>query len=180
MPQVKKLCQDQEGIEYKELLLIDNTPAPSAKKLTSQDGKTTTVSASQYNFLKPSNNGIKMTTVPYYSGGTAITTSPRRNEGIDFQRHIYWILHVWEDISPITIKKFWKKLIPSSDAFVPLWIFSKNWDILKMMKAGRITRLAENSTTASYQLMADSEIVAEDTEDRENSDPPPPPPPRVR
>ena len=43
VPHVKKFCQDH-GIEYKVLLLLDNAPAhPSAEKLTSCDGKVTTM-----------------------------------------------------------------------------------------------------------------------------------------
>ena len=95
-------------------------------------------------------------------------------KGLTIKDAVYWVPQAWEDVSPIRVKKSWKKLIPSSDAddnssdaeevassdaFMDLfqelgystdnesWQNPQDW-------------LAEDSTNPGYQLMTDSEIVA--------------------
>ena len=102
-------------------------------------------------------------------------------KGLTIKDAVYWVSQAWEDVSPITVKKSWKKLIPSSDAddnssdaeevassdaFMDLfqelgystdnesWQPPQNW-------------LAEDATD---QLMTDSEIVAEVTGEKDSLD----------
>ena len=60
VPFVKKYC-NEVGIEYKILLLIDNTPAhPTLEKLISKHGKVTTMflPANTTSILQPMDQGI--------------------------------------------------------------------------------------------------------------------------
>ena len=111
-------------------------------------------------------------------------TVPDIVKGLTIKDAVYWVSQAWEDVSPITVKKSWKKLIPSSDAddnssdaeevassdaFTDLfqelgystdnesWQTPQDW-------------LAEDSTDPGYQLMTDSEIVAEVTGEKDTLD----------
>ena len=119
-------------------------------------------------------------------------TVPDIVKALTIKDAVYWVSQAWEDVSPITVKKSWKKLIPSrdaddnsgdagndssdaeevssSDAFVGLfqelgystdnesWQTPQDW-------------LAEDSTDPGYQLLTDSEIVAEVTRGGDSLDP---------
>ena len=37
-------------------------------------------------------------------------------KGLTIKDAVYWVSQTWEDVSPITVNKSWKKLIPSGDA----------------------------------------------------------------
>ena len=196
VPHVKKFCQDQ-GIEYKVLLLLDNAPAhPSPEKLTSCDGKVTTMflPPNTTSILQPLDQGLLEALKRRYKkcllrhivleNSASSLTVPDIVKGLTIKDAVYWVSQAWEDVSPITVKKSWKKLIPSSDAddnssdaeevassdaFTDLfqelgystdnesWQTPQDW-------------LAEDSTDPGYQLMTDSEIVAEVTGEKDSLD----------
>ena len=128
VPHVKKFCQDQ-GIEYKVLLLLDNAPAhPSPEKLTSCDGKVTTMflPPNTTSILQPLDQGLLEALKRRYKkcllrhivleNSASSLTVPDIVKGLTIKDAVYWVSQAWEDVSPITIKKSWKKLFPSSDA----------------------------------------------------------------
>ena len=114
-------------------------------------------------------------------------------KGVTIRDTVYWVSQASDEISEVTIKKSWRKLIPSSyteilcdstgstssdaveqssgnDNFVDLfqdlgysegdedWQTPQDW-------------LAEDITDPGYQLMSDTEIIAEVTRDDIDSDP---------
>ena len=44
---------------------------------------------------------------------TSSLTVPDILKGLTIRDAVYWISQAWEEVSPITIKKSWKKLIPA-------------------------------------------------------------------
>ena len=199
VPCVKKFCLDKK-MEYKVLLLLDNAPAhPSCDKLTSRDGKPPNTTS----ILQPLDQGVleamKQCYKKYLLHHVIIENSasslsiPDIVKGVTIRDAVYWVSQVWNEISEVTIKKSWRKLIPSSyteilcdstgstsseaveqssgnENFVDLyqdlgysegdeeWQTPQDW-------------LAEDFTDPGYQLMSDTEIIAEVTRDDIDSDP---------
>ena len=114
-------------------------------------------------------------------------------KGVTIRHAVFWVSQAWDEISEVTIKKSWRKLIPSSyteilcdstgstsseaveqssgnkhfvDLFQDLgysegdedWQTPQDW-------------LAEDITDPGYQLMSDTELIAEVTRDDIDSDP---------
>ena len=206
VPYVKKFCRDK-GIEYKVLLLVDNAPAhPSSEKLTSRDGKVTTMflPPNTTSILQPMDQGILEAFKRRYKkyllrhiileNDTSSKTVPEILKAITIKESdaVYWSSQAWEEITPLSLKRAWNKLIPSNpehtvssevepsseadidegpsnavfeDLFRELgcsgdsesWQNPEGW-------------LAEDSEDPGYQLLTDTEIVAEVTGEKEDSD----------
>jgi hypothetical protein len=205
VPYVNKFCQD-ESLEYKALLLVDNTPAhPSHEKLTSRDNRVTTMflPPNTTSILQPLDQGLLeamkrrykkslLRHIIFHNSESSLPV-PDIVKGLTIKDAVYWSAQAWEDISPMTIKKCWKKLIPtmdrdendtshssenapsvsndesSVDGFAPLFHqlsyseTNENWQ-------NPSDWLNEDSTDPGYQLKTDSEIVADVTGGRANSD----------
>ena len=114
-------------------------------------------------------------------------------KGVTIRNAVYWISQAWDEISEVTIKKSWRKLIPSSyteilcdstgttsseaveqssgnENFVDLFQYlgysegDEDWQTPQDW-------LAEDITDPGYQLMSDTEIITEVTRVDINSDP---------
>ena len=187
------------------LLLLDNAPAhPSADKLTSHDGKITTMflPPNTTAVLQPLDQGLLEAMKRRYKkyllrhiileNSASSLTVPDIVKGLTTRDVVYWISQAWEEVSPITIKKSWKKLIPaesvdtgenasndanenassdankgsSSDDFIDLFQelgYSEDNESWESPQDW----LAEDSTDPSNQIMTDFEIVAEVTRDKD-------------
>ena len=126
VPYVKKFCLDKK-MEYKMLLLLHNAPAhPSCDKLTSRDGKVTSLflPPNTTSILQPLDQGVlegmKQRYKKYLLHNVIIENSassssiPDIVKGVTIRDAVYWISQTWDEISEVTIKKSWRKLIPSS------------------------------------------------------------------
>ena len=114
-------------------------------------------------------------------------------KGVTIRDAVYWISQAWDEISEVTIKKSWRKLIPSSYTEIlsdntestsseAVEESSANENIVDLFQDLGYSQgdedwqtpqdwLAEDFTDPGYPLMSDTEIIAEVIRDNIDSDP---------
>lgn len=128
VPHVKKFCEDK-SIEYKILLLVDNAPAhPSIEILQSRDGKVKTMflPPNTTSVLQPMDQGILETLKKHYKkqllrhliieNDSSSLPVPEVLKKLTIKDAVYWSAHSWEEITPLTLSKAWKKLLCSDSS----------------------------------------------------------------
>ena len=184
VPYVKRFCEDQ-GIEYKILLLLDNAPAhPSSEELKSADGNVTTIflPPNTTSILQPMDQGVIEALKRCYNRNllrhifleneTSLLTIPDIIKQLTIKDAVYWSAQAWEETTSSTLMKAWNRLIPcpstvtAEDEAPSNVTFVQLFDDLGYDKADQNWQspdnwLAEDSNDPGYQLMTDSEIVAD-------------------
>ena len=125
VPHVKRFCQEQ-GVEYKILLLLDNAQAhPSVEMLQSADGKVTTMflPPNATSILQPMDQGVLEPLKRWYNKNflrhiileneASSLSIPDILKQLSIKDAVYWSAQAREDTSPLSVAKSWKKLLPS-------------------------------------------------------------------
>ena len=193
VPHVRRFCQEQ-GVEYKILLLLDNAPAhPSTETLQSADGKVTTMflPPNTTSILQPMDQGVLEALKRQYKknllhhiileNDASSLSIPDILKQLSIRDAVYWSAQAWDDASPLSLAKSWKKLLPSPHSYVqevsshphtsvsgssnePL---DEHFESLfhdlgynEQSWQSPTEWLAEDASDPGYQLMSDEEIVA--------------------
>ena len=133
VPHVKKFCE-QNGIEFKILLLLDNAPAhPSTARLQSRGGEVTTMflPPNTTSILQPMDQGILEALKRRYKKNilrhlileneSSSLSVPEVVKKITIKDAVYWCAQAWEEAGLDSLRKGWNKLfLPQVDSSVDI------------------------------------------------------------
>lgn len=184
---LKSFCEAQ-GLEKKAILLLDNAPShPSSETLQSDDGmiKTIFLPLNTTASIQPLDQGVldpskrrykkKLLSHVILESKSEDKSVPEVLKGINMKHVVYWISSSWDEASPDSLRKSWKKLLPecSSDSDPD----TQDDDSSSQLVNAEVTEIAsqlgqdiENDIThwmeadvgdPGHQIMDDDEIVAD-------------------
>ncbi len=132
VPHVKQYCNDN-GIEYKILLLLDNAPAhPSAESLQSSDGKVTPMflPANTTSILQPMDQGVlealkkrykkRLLRHLIFENESSSLPLPNILKQLTIKDVVYWSAQSWEEASSSSLARAWNKLLQTAQTSLPL------------------------------------------------------------